>query len=500
MTASITSTSDIVSNDNAGESVAYRRAAIALVLVGVLYLVLQNVLMSRPLGLSTDEADYLAKVNPSVPELYWTQVRAWGTPLLAAPVAVFSPSTEAVRLYFSALSSIAVVAAFWPWRRLLHPAVAPLAALLFATTWFATLFGLLVMPNLYVGLGAVATTGLFLRAVQTSSRWRTGLAGLAAAFVAVVRPTDSVLLLVPIFACALLIPRLRRVDVLAALAIGDLLGWLPWVVEAYQRFGGPLARLTAGNEGGLHGGIAFNLVNLLTYPRMLDGSPNYCCYGGPATKAGHLPLLLTVWFVAIPVLAVFGVVVSRRRGQLPEMLLVALPAAMFSIFYILLLEFANVRFLLPILALLSLPVAIGVVFLFKASHARRVVPGVLVSAAVLGHLALMLTTAAHVFPDKANQRATSVKQAALLRPLVPTHPCVVLVPAEPPVLSYYLGCSPGILRPTAQPPARVTSALRKGAIVVALTNRPPAPGSYLSAWRRVPLPQLGPKWAAYFAP
>lgn len=500
MTVSITSTSSVASDDNAGAGVAYRRAAIALLVVGVLYLVLQNVLMSRPLGLSTDEADYLAKVNPSVPELYWTQVRAWGTPVLAAPVALFSPSTEAVRLYFSVLSSIAVVAAFWPWRRLLHPAVAPLAALLFTTTWFATLFGLLVMPNLYVGLGAVATTGLFLRAVQTSSMWRTGLAGLAAGFVALVRPTDSVLLLVPIFACALLIPRLRRFDVLAALAIGDLLGWLPWVIEAYQRFGGPLARLTAGNEGGLHGGVALNLVNLLTYPRMLDGSPNYCCYGAPAAKAGHLPLLLTIWFVAIPVFAVLGCVVSRRRGQLPEMLLVALPAAMFSVFYIFLLEFANVRFLLPIWALLAVPVATGLVFLVRSSRGFRLVPGALVSAAVLGHLALMLVTSAHVFPDKARQRATNVKQAALLRPLVPTHPCIVLVPVEPSVLSYYLGCSPAELFPTAQPPARVTTARRKGAIVVALTNRPPTPGSYLAGWRRVPLPQLGRTWAAYLAP
>lgn len=48
--------------------VRLRRASVSLALVGALFLVLLNVLMSRQLAFSTDEADYLAKVNPSVPE------------------------------------------------------------------------------------------------------------------------------------------------------------------------------------------------------------------------------------------------------------------------------------------------------------------------------------------------------------------------------------------------------------------------------------------------
>ena len=130
-----------------------RQGEIALVLVGLMFLLVQLVIVRHPLGLSQDESNYLAKVDPRVPELYWTQPRAWGMPVLAAPVAVFSPSLTIYRLYFGFLSSASLIAAFWPWLRVLRPAVAPAAALFFSTIWFTAVFGSLVMPNLYVGLG-----------------------------------------------------------------------------------------------------------------------------------------------------------------------------------------------------------------------------------------------------------------------------------------------------------------------------------------------------------
>ena len=66
-----------------------RQGQIALLLVGLMFLVVQLVIVPHPLGLSQDEASYLAKVDPRVPELYWTQPRAWGMAVLAALVAVF---------------------------------------------------------------------------------------------------------------------------------------------------------------------------------------------------------------------------------------------------------------------------------------------------------------------------------------------------------------------------------------------------------------------------
>jgi len=91
-----------------------RQGQIALLLVGLVFLVVQLVIVRHPLGLSQDESNYLAKVDPRVPELYWTQPRAWGMPLLAAPVAVFSPSLTIYRLYFGFLGSAGLIAAFGP--------------------------------------------------------------------------------------------------------------------------------------------------------------------------------------------------------------------------------------------------------------------------------------------------------------------------------------------------------------------------------------------------
>ena len=46
--------------------------AVPLLLVGLMFLVLQLAFAPRPWGLTTDEATYLAKVDPSAPELYWS--------------------------------------------------------------------------------------------------------------------------------------------------------------------------------------------------------------------------------------------------------------------------------------------------------------------------------------------------------------------------------------------------------------------------------------------
>ena len=478
------------------EDPALRRSAAALVAVGGLFLVLQQVLVPRPMGLSIDEVTYLAKVDPEVPELFWTEVRAWGMPLLAAPVGVFSAGTGVVRFWFSVLSSAGLVAAFWPWRRVLHPAVAPLAALLLATCWYTLSFGFQVMPNLYVGLGAVATTGLYLRAVQTGRRVHLLGTGAAAGFVALVRPTDNALVLVGIAACALALPRLRRTGPLLALAVGSAVGWLPWVVEAYVRFDGPLARLRGGNEAGLKGGMTFNLINVQTYPRILDGSPAYCCYGEPASEAGPLPVLFTAWYLAVPLLVILGLLAAHRLGRLPETAVALVPGALLAFFYLFMLPFASARFLIPITALLALPVAVGLV----AVGVRRGAALGLAAVVVAGHLGLMLREASRELPETVGNRQLNVRVAQGVRPFVPTRPCVV-VGDKPQVRSYYLGCSAEMLLPaTAEPPPLVRSVLAQGGSVVAVLDRPPPRGSYVASWRSERVPGAPRRWRVYVPP
>jgi hypothetical protein len=472
-----------------------RQGQIALVLVGLMFLLVQVVIVQHPLGLSQDESNYLAKVDPRVPELYWTQPRAWGMPVLAAPVAVFSPSLTIYRLYFGCLSSAGLIAAFWPWLRVLRPAVAPAAALFFSTIWFTAAFGSLVMPNLYLGLGAVAVTGLFVRAVHDPVWWRLALTAAAAGFVALVRPTDSVLVMAPLFATAIVVTRLRRLKVLAAVVIGELMGWLPWVIEGYVRFGGSVERLRAAETSG-PGGLNLRSSNLLIFPRLLDGTPQYCCSGGTPADAGPVPLALTIWLVGVLVLAVLGVVWSVSERRIPEMMLVCLPAGLLGAFYLLLPGFTTLRFLLPAFALLSLPVAFALV---HAMRRWRRTAAVIIVAALVGHVAPMLFLAERHLDARWRWGSAQVRAAAALQPFVNERRCLVI--ANPPApLAFYLGCDAQTSGTSRRQPGRVAQARAEGVFVLALLSAPPPPGSYMASWQQVPVPGLARRFQVYIPP
>ena len=472
-------------------------AELALLAVAGLFLVLQLAWVPRPLGLSTDEATYLAMVDPRAPELYWSAPRAWGMPILAAPVALFGGSLYALRTYLGFLSSILLLAAFRPWLRVLHPAVAPVAALGFSTIWFTVQAGASLMPNLYVALGSVGSIGLCLRAIQQPAWWRTLLTALAACLVAVVRPTDSLLSLGPLVLVALLVPRLRRVVPLTAGAAGVLVGWSPWLVEAFVRFGDPVQRITTAETAG-PGGTSLRLANLLIWPRLLDGRPVYCCRTGPVGDAGPVPWLYTTWLLLLVTFAVVGVAVAARQRRLPEVLPCVGGAVLIAGFYLLLPAFTALRFLLPALALAAIPVALALVSAVTAArgHGRRAA-ATLVGVALLGHLGLMLPTAHFRFQTLGEGRSQQLRTAAALRPLIGDRPCLV-VGTEKQVTAYYLRCRVAGAYPTARPPARVREAQRTGRVMVAVLGKdgPPA-DSYLSSWKRQHLPGIPEQWDVY---
>jgi hypothetical protein len=454
---------------------------VALLATGLLFLVLQLVLFPRPFGLSTDEATYLAKVDPSALELYWNPQRAWGVPVLAAPVGVFSAPVEVLRVYFAVLSSIGLVLAFWPWLRVLHRWIAPLAALLFCTTWFTLFFGPQLMPNLWVALTAVAACGFFLRAVAGGGRRQLVLAGLAAALLALVRPTDSVLVVAPVVACALVVPRLRRPAPMAALVLGGVLGWLPWVVEAFLRFGGPITRLRSAAETGPQG-LSFSTANLLAFPRLLDGAPLYY-YRTSLAQAGPLQTVFVVWLAALVVLVVLGLAAAAAQRRLPEILVAGLPAALLAVFYLTVTEVTALRFVLPVIALLSLPVATALVQAVLLSRGRaRTLVAALVAAGVLADVAGMATMNRLYAAKSAVGRNDALAAAAELRPYVTRQHCLLLG-EQPQATAYYLGCAVESADPTATPPARVTAARRAGWTVLALVPKAPKAGSYLARWR-----------------
>jgi hypothetical protein len=469
-----------------------RLSTAALVVVGLVNFGLVLGMPGLHNGFTTDEVDYLAKVVPGAPQLYWTAVRAWGTPLLAAPIAIFSPGVGLVRLYFAILLSMGLVLAYFPWRRVLHPGVAPLAAFLFGTTWFATFYGNNVMPNYPIACGCVAATGLWAGLPQSSRPGR-ALVGLALVVggVALIRPSDSLLLAAPLAVVTVLDRgRNRKVGILALLA-GEVIGWVPWVVEAYLTFGGPVARwhVASSELGGLH--LRFVMAGV--YPRLFDGSPGYCCYDHPASAAGPASATAIAWMIAVLVLAVGGLIAAWRLRRLSAVGACAAVAAAFLLMYVGLLDYGSIRFLLPIVGLLTIPVATFLVWAVGAVP-RRATAAVAVGCVgvVAAHLTLQISQDLIFRPRTLETRRVPLSIAAQTKRYVQHRPCLVVAPI-PQVFAYYLRCH--VVHTATGMRSEAAQAVRSGWSVIAITKSRHLRGAYAfikqEGWIRHPLHDLG---------
>jgi hypothetical protein len=179
-----------------------------------------------------------------------------------------------------------------------------------------------------------------------------------------VRPSDGLFLVAAMAGSVIAIrgPTLqRRVVVLATMAAGLLTGFTQWVVEAYTRFGGPVARFhaaSAENEGsGLHWSLGAEL-------RTVAG-PILCRGNCHATA----PLDAQLWWFALVPLFALGLWAARAE-RVSTMHLIATTAALaIAAEYVLAVGYAAPRFLLAAYLLLALPIAEGLVWL-----ARRTAP------------------------------------------------------------------------------------------------------------------------------
>jgi hypothetical protein len=177
-------------------------------------------------------------------------------------------------------------------------------------------------------------------------------------------------------------------------------------------------------------------------------------------------------------------------------MLVCLPAGVLAVFYLLLPGFTALRFLLPVFALVSLPVAFALV---HAMRRWRRTTAVIIVAALVGHVAPMLFLAERQMNAIWRSRSAQVQAAAALQPLINKRPCLVI--ANPPSpLAFYLGCDAQKSGTSKRQPRRVTQARAEGVFVLALLSAPPPPGSYMATWQQVPVPGLAPPVKVYIPP
>ncbi len=99
-----------------------------------------------------------------------------------------------------------------------------------------------MLPNLWAAVLGLAMTALIARRLEGGGTRHVVLAAASLAGMAVVRPTEAVVVFGAIGLC-LLLSRRASWRLVPILGVGLFLGLLPWFVEVSLRFGGPIRGL-----------------------------------------------------------------------------------------------------------------------------------------------------------------------------------------------------------------------------------------------------------------
>ncbi|MEU1212018.1 hypothetical protein ACFYSH_25780 [Streptomyces sp. NPDC005791] len=405
-----------------------------LAAVAVAFATVQLAFVVPGSGLGWDETVYVSQVGGHAPPAFFSAPRARGISYLVAPAAALTASTTALRIYLAVLSATGLFAVLWIWRKVLPTPVVVGAGALFAGLWPTLFYGPTAMPNLWCALGALAATGWVVRAVHGApGRAETAGAGAAVALVALMRPADGFWLALPLTVAVVLAPGRRLPRLCAALVGGLVVGCAPWIAEAYAHHGGLGARLHRAGE--IQGGLGWN-VAVDDHLRALAGRtlcrPCDIGWENPGTA---------VWWAALPLLTAGGVVAARRAGRFATALLVTTTGVSTAVPYLFLVEYAAPRFLLPAYALLAVPVAECMAYLFaRARRARRPAGVAALSLALATHLTVQLSVVSHVVRTSHATSARFAAAAGELNRLGVRPPCVVSGEDAVPI-AYYAGCA-----------------------------------------------------------
>jgi hypothetical protein len=465
---------------------AVRSGAAWLVAVALAFTACQFLFVPPHLGLGFDESVYVSQVSGHAPASFFSAPRARGISYLVAPVASLTTSTVALRCYLALLSGAGLLGALWVWRRFQPDRVLALAGLVFGGLWITLFYGPQAMPNLWVALGSLACTGFFLRSVAASQDGRAdrrALLGTALCLAAVVqlRPPDGFWLALPLVVSAVAVRSWRRPALLGAVVAGPAAGGAQWVTESFQRYGGVLARLhtSAQVEGGLSWNLAFG-----DQLRTLGGR-TLC---RPCTVPWQ-DKVDSLWWFAVPVLVVAGLYAARRSGRLASALVPTLCGLSMSVPYLLLVDYAAPRFLLPAYALLSLPAAECLAWIAAGTgrpRCRRIGTG-LVVLGLAGHLAVQDIVLTSTVARNEQAHTDFSRVAADLNGLGVTPPCLITgVNAIP--IGFAAGCASGATggnnaNMTAQ---EITATARRHRVAVLVPEDRPVP-SYARRWTSHPL-------------
>jgi hypothetical protein len=489
------------SRGRAEDRTSHQLAHRLLVGVCLAYLLIVALRTSQSMALTWDEVVYASQVARDVPAAGFSAPRSRGMPVLLAPVAALTSAVFPLRVYLSLGSALLMYLAFRPWLAVLPERgrsvyVPPLAAGLFSTLWLTVLYGTMAYPNLWLAFVLVGGTGYYCIAMrQRPVRAPTILAiVLAYSIASLLRPTDALAAAGPLLLAPVLHRASRQLAPLAATLTGLAVGWGAWIVEAFFRYSGPLQRLREGAELN-EGGFTWSL------PKHLDalGGPYLLCRPPDLCEGTSWPAVS--WLVLLPILVVVGAVVAHRADwTLPAILAVGCAVSVAAP-YLIMVDYAAPRFLLPSYALLLLPTAAALLWLGDRAYppARIVAIASLVCViAIHGGVQQAVFNGAN---DHLLRIARShATQANFLRHEEGVRPPCLFVGQGAIQQSYILRCrsAPADHETFPEREASIAEALRQGeTVVVRLRASEPVP-EYLASWERIDLP--GPSSYVAFVP
>ena len=414
------------------------RARRLILLVGLGYLVAQIVAFSLDRPPSWDEAIYLSQVTPGAEPLPFVPSRARGITFLAIPILQAGGSLLQLRLFLAVASTVALTASFRAWAPVVgFGAVA--AALLFAGAWPTLFYGSELMPNLWVALIAVAATAVLARRLaRGEGRYDELLAGGLVALASLIRPLDAVVLTLALLLVPLAVRR-ATASWTVHLLLGLATGWAPWLVEMTARFGSPGEAFAAAARLG-HTGHWSLFENARQYLALSDG-PSIGPVGAPEIPASGL-----LWCLGLAILVVLGVRVSRRRGLLSAVGVPIAAGIALAAEYVVFTDAQAPRFLLPALALLSIPAGYGLVSIVATIGDRdradpiRIVVAAGASLLVIVWAVLQVGIGAKVEAGVTGHRATAEQAGLEVRRLAGGEPCHLYSEASFPIVGLSSGC------------------------------------------------------------
>lgn len=320
----------------------------SLFLLGIVYGVIQLLLVDMSRYFNWDEAVYYSQVAPNTIPVKWAASRSHGISWLIAPLTYLAVGLQTIRYFLLLFSSFLMVFSYRVWIPILR-GKAVLAGSIFVFSWLTIFYGSEISPNLPVAFLSVAAIGYASRPfVSLSSMpFHTGM---IFAIVAILRPTDSIWLAIGFGITVLLVDQQHMIRRLLPVAVGIGTGWIPWLIEAYVRFGGVMSRLKEASEMAEGTG---GLDVLLWHMSVVDG-PTW-----ERVRGGDIPVDGMAWWVVLFSLASVALFYLGKKQCITPIMASTISALVFLLAYVFMAGVARPRYLQPFYSLLSIPVAVG---------------------------------------------------------------------------------------------------------------------------------------------